>query len=320
MKKTFAIIIAILMFVSSTLSVAAFNDVSPTDTYSTAINKLYELGIAAGKTETTFDPEAPVTRLQMAIFIARASTGVTDDTTWTAGTEVFSDCYQYLGAVQYCLDREIINGTTPTTFSPNDNILLRDGLIMAIRALGYEKENNGETYNNDTLPYWEPYYTRAAELGLLNNLESLSADKKLSRAETAQLIYNMINTKPYSGLSETLLAESKCAHISQREYIAPEGNDFEHRIHCPVCNIDFSARGCYLDNFYCNEKADCVAVCTLCNKEYPFVFHRWGENETCKLCGLSNSPDDYCPAGEPDHYYAHSLNKDGVCVDCGLRT
>lgn len=201
MKKFLALILAVLMIAGSAVSVAAFDDVS--GKYAEAIDGLQATGIVAGTSETTFTPDALVTRWQMALFMARAASAVTDDADWADGAKIFADCTQYLGAIQYCYGRGIIKGVTATEFAPDNNILFRDGIIMAIRALGYEKEDDGleasaKKYNKTGAAYWTPYYERAIELGLLENLGNVAVDKALTRAETAQLIYNMIYTPVYA--------------------------------------------------------------------------------------------------------------------------
>lgn len=202
MKKFLALILAVLMIAGSVVSVAAFDDVAADSKYATAINELQVQKVVAGKTETTFAPDELVTRWQMALFIARATSGKTDDANWTDGAALFTDCTQYLGAIQYCFTKGIIKGVTTTEFAPNANITLRDGVIMAVRALGYEKADEGlsadaKKYNVTGATYWLPYYQTGSELGLLENLETVAVTKELTRAETAQLIYNMLYTEVY---------------------------------------------------------------------------------------------------------------------------
>lgn len=202
MKKFLALILAVLMIAGSVVSVAAFDDVAADSKYATAINELQTQKVVAGKTETTFAPDELVTRWQMALFIARATSGKTDDANWAEGAALFTDCTQYLGAIQYCFTKGIIKGVTTTEFAPNANITLRDGVIMAVRALGYEKADEGKEasakkYNVTGATYWLPYYQTGSELGLLENLETVAVTKELTRAETAQLIYNMLYTEVY---------------------------------------------------------------------------------------------------------------------------
>lgn len=200
MKKFLALVLALLMIAGS-VSVMAFDDVPEDAVYAEAINDLQIKKVVAGMSETKFGYDELVTRWQMSLFMARALSGITDDADWSKGAAIFTDCTEYLGAIQYCFTKGVIKGTTPTTFAPNNNIVFKDGIIMAVRALGYEKEDDGKDvkkYNVTGATYWLPYYQKADELGLLANLESVAIDKAMTRAETAQLIYNMLYTEVYS--------------------------------------------------------------------------------------------------------------------------
>lgn len=200
MKKFLALVLALLMIAGS-VSVMAFDDVPEDAVYAEAINDLQIKKVVAGMSETKFGYDELVTRWQMSLFMARALSGITDDADWSKGAAIFTDCTEYLGAIQYCFTKGVIKGTTPTTFAPNNNIVFKDGIIMAVRALGYEKEDDGKDvkkYNVTGATYWLPYYQKADELGLLANLESVAIDKAMTRAETAQLIFNMLYTEVYS--------------------------------------------------------------------------------------------------------------------------
>ncbi|MBE6605449.1 MAG: hypothetical protein E7635_00205 [Ruminococcaceae bacterium] len=205
MKKFLALVLAVLMIASTVVSVSAFTDVAEDYAHVDAINALQEYSVVQGKSATEFAPDENVTRLQMALFMARATTAIVDDAEWAEGDEnLFADCTQYLGAIQYCFTQGIIKGVNATEFAPEANITLRDGVIMAVRALGYEKEDEGKDvynkkYNVQGANYWLPYYQTAKEIGLLENLDKLAVTKALTRGETAQLIWNMLNTEVYVG-------------------------------------------------------------------------------------------------------------------------
>jgi hypothetical protein len=96
------------------------------------INAIAALGIAKGKTATTFSPNDPVTRGQMASFIARAfnlaaggSTPFTDISGNTHATNI---------AAIY--NAGITTGKTATTFAPNDPVTRGQMASFLARALG----------------------------------------------------------------------------------------------------------------------------------------------------------------------------------------
>ena len=57
-----------------------FTDVSPSSFADDAVACLYELGVTIGRSEELYDPDAPVTRDEMAVFLSRLYTAVTGET------------------------------------------------------------------------------------------------------------------------------------------------------------------------------------------------------------------------------------------------
>jgi len=98
-----------------------FTDVSPSSYASDAIGCLVQLGVTTGKTPTTFGPRDPMTRAQMAAFLARYLVAVTGEP--CTGTHPFTDVsqssYAY-GPVGCIYQIGITTGTSRTTYSPNE--------------------------------------------------------------------------------------------------------------------------------------------------------------------------------------------------------
>lgn len=185
LKKFLALVLAMLMVVSATAVVSAdFTDTADSD-YSIAINDLAVKGIVRGTSDTTFTPDADVQRYQMALFVARATTGEVgveaDSTLWANGIVPFTDVTDFKGAIQYAFLNGIIKGRTETIFDPAGNIAYVEALTMAVRALGYTD-----------LEYPWGFYGKAVDLGLTANVDVEGLYTTLDRAETAQIIYNMI--------------------------------------------------------------------------------------------------------------------------------
>ncbi|MBQ8551816.1 MAG: S-layer homology domain-containing protein [Clostridia bacterium] len=199
LKKFLALVLAMIMVVSAAAVVSAdFTDVAADSRYAAAINDLAVKGIVKGTSETTFGPEQDVTRWQMALFVARSITGeVESDDVWANGIVPFTDVTSYKGAIQCAYLNGIINGTSATTFAPNDGITYVAALKMAVCALGY----------GEGLEWPWGYYNKAAELGLTANMDVDTLEAELNRAETAQIIYNMIYAAPADG-GKTFAAEN----------------------------------------------------------------------------------------------------------------
>ena len=99
-------------------AMSSFADVPAGSYYAKAVAWAIENGITNGMTETTFAPDATCTRGQGVTFLYRALKG-------SAGgganfTDVKSDTF-YADAVNWAVANNVTNGTSDTTFSPDDN-------------------------------------------------------------------------------------------------------------------------------------------------------------------------------------------------------
>ena len=97
---------------------SSFTDVPVSTYYAKAVAWAVENGITNGMTETTFAPNETCTRGQSVTFLYRALKG-------TAGTiSSFADVPAnafYADAVGWALSQKVTDGTSNTTFSPDDN-------------------------------------------------------------------------------------------------------------------------------------------------------------------------------------------------------
>ena len=191
-KKFLALVLATLMVISAAATVSAYSDVADDNTYAAAIDALTEYKIVNGtNTELdTFSPDDDVVRYQMALMMARAlEPKVTD---WQEGLAVFTDVNEWYGAIAYAYTKGIVTGIGNGLFAPKQGIKYQDALIMAVRALGYE-------FSVTCDPYWIDAYKIANEIGLTNGVKVTEPAKTLTRAETAQVIYNMLKATPADG-------------------------------------------------------------------------------------------------------------------------
>jgi hypothetical protein len=92
-----------------------------------------EQGITNGTSETTFSPNATCTRAQVVTFLARYADGKAASTT-TAFTDVAADAY-YAEAVAWAVENEVTNGTSSTTFSPNNTCTRAQVVTFLYRAV-----------------------------------------------------------------------------------------------------------------------------------------------------------------------------------------
>ena len=216
MKKILSLILALLMTASAASMIGATEEAAiaddaaaveteaapaaETSQYDEAIAFLHSYGIYKGKSATDLAAADPIERYQMALFVARISTGWVDDAQWASSTWVADQWYDrdhdtsgfddlegtpavnYLGALSYASQKGIIEGYGNKKFGPTDGITYQNALTMIVRTLGY---------TNLAWPWG--YIEKAVTLGLTNGMPSTIAyTDNLNRGEVAQLIYNAL--------------------------------------------------------------------------------------------------------------------------------
>lgn len=191
-KKFLALVLAMLMVVSAAATVSAFSDVAEDNQYAAAIADLVEKGIVNGVGDDKFNPDGAVERYQMALMMARALDPDKTNEEWAEGMSIFTDVTEWYGAINYAYMNGIVTGIGNLQFAPHAGIRYQDALIMALRALGYTVDVSGD-------PYWLAAYNQAAKIGLTKNVAVNKGDHELNRAETAQVIFNMLYTTPADG-------------------------------------------------------------------------------------------------------------------------
>ncbi len=104
-----------------TITETPFADLDPDWYYYKAVLWAYENGITDGTSETTFEPNAKVSRAQVVTFLWRYA-GKPVVNYFMQMTDVPSEMY-YTEAVRWALSEKITDGTSNTTFSPNNDCL-----------------------------------------------------------------------------------------------------------------------------------------------------------------------------------------------------
>ena len=107
------------------------SDVKSGEYYTEAVRWALAEGITKGTSTTTFEPDAVCTRGQIVTFLARFA-GVEDADTASAFTDVKSTDF-FAAAVKWAKDNEVTNGTSETTFSPNDDCLRAQAVTFLYR-------------------------------------------------------------------------------------------------------------------------------------------------------------------------------------------
>ena len=101
---------------------AGFTDVAESSYYAAAVDWAAKNGIVNGVSETSFDPDAPITREQMAAILYRYATYWELDVSAEADLSAYEDASTVSAyaqaAMQWAVANGVINGTSATTLEP----------------------------------------------------------------------------------------------------------------------------------------------------------------------------------------------------------
>lgn len=114
-----------------------YTDVTNDYWANTAISTMTGLGIVQGRSATTFDPKAPITRAQFAAICARFDTGV------TSGSRTFSDISGHWAEkyIERAAELGWIQGFADGTFRPDTYITRAQAMTMINRVLNRTPED-----------------------------------------------------------------------------------------------------------------------------------------------------------------------------------
>lgn len=143
----------------------SFTDVSPDKYYYDAVAWAVAKGITNGTSATTFSPNGPCTRGQIVTFLWRAAGSPSVN-----GSNPFTDVkpgdYWY-DAVLWAVSEGITDGTSATTFSPNDICTRGQAVTFLYRNAGSPATANSTAFM-DVTP--DAYYSSAVAWALANSI------------------------------------------------------------------------------------------------------------------------------------------------------
>ncbi len=122
---------------SNLLTSNAFTDVADSYWANTAISTMAGLGIVQGRTATTFDPTAPITRAQLAAICARFDTGKSE------GGQTFTDIQRHWAQdyIERAAELSWVRGFGDDTFCPDAYITRAQAMTMINRVLNRISED-----------------------------------------------------------------------------------------------------------------------------------------------------------------------------------
>ena len=151
-----------------------------------AIEVLQAVGIMTGDDQGNFNPDANVTRNEMAVIMCnlldyRAAS--------YAGTTPFTDVPSWAEPyVAACYANGITGGTSDTTYSGDESVTTVQAALMLMKALGYFQ------YSSDFKSGWEvATIAQANRIDLFDSVES-GAREALTRSDVAQLVLNTLES------------------------------------------------------------------------------------------------------------------------------
>lgn len=121
-------------------TINTFTDVTDNMWCNKAISTIARLGIVAGRSSNTFDPNAPITRGEFAAICARF------DKSHISPSLTFSDTTGHWaeGSIERAAALGWVHGYTDRTFRPNNTITRAEAMCMINRVLGRLPENESD--------------------------------------------------------------------------------------------------------------------------------------------------------------------------------
>ena len=184
-KRISALLLSLLLLLSALPRAgAAFTDTSGDTTIASAT--LQGLGIAAGTGETTFSPNATLTRAQVCVWAVNAM-GLSSQVNSYSRKTLFSDVAAsswYNGHVNLAYAQGVVNGRGNGTFAPDTPVTYGEMATILLRMLKYTSAEIGSVWPLD-------YTAFCDDLGLSEGL-SLSPTAILTRGQAAILLYRTL--------------------------------------------------------------------------------------------------------------------------------
>ncbi len=208
-KKIISLILSAAMVATATVvpvsaaDVKDFADVAADSWYYDSVDFVAERDYMNGTSATTFSPDNNMTRAMFVTVMARVAGAQTDNSATTEFTDVPSGQW-YTGAVQWGVEKGLVQGHGDGTFGTNDPITRQDTAVLAERFLKWYSEATGLTpetgskvdsftdassisdYAKDSVEY-------CRQIGLLTGYEdgSFKPLKSITRAEAATILKRM---------------------------------------------------------------------------------------------------------------------------------
>ena len=179
-----------------TVEIPNFLDVSANSWYAEYVNYLAERGIVNGKTATTFEPNAQITRAEFIKIIAEVAGADLTGQTSAKFSDVASGAW-YAPYVAWGVENGLINGISDTQFDPNGNITRQDMATLISRYAGFAEfelpqteESVTFTDASDIASYAKEAVSQMQKAGIINGRgdNTFAPKDNATRAEACKML------------------------------------------------------------------------------------------------------------------------------------
>lgn len=175
-----------------------FTDIAPTDWFCEAVSIVLDKGIVSGTSDTTFEPDATLTRAMLATMLYRYAG---EPTVNYAMNYTDTEDGWYTEAVRWASSIGVVKGFDDNTFRPDEPITREQAAAMLQRYAEFAKESNSLWNETNILSYedfdsisdWAiPSLQWAAGAGVMKGRtdSTINPIENITRAEIAQMLVN----------------------------------------------------------------------------------------------------------------------------------
>ena len=195
---------------------ASYVDVS-SEQNQEAIEVLQAVGVMTGDENGNFNPDANVTRNEMAVVMSN----LLDYTVSSyKGTAPFSDVPSWAEPyVAACYTNGIIAGYDAKTFGGNDSVTTGQAALMLLKALGYFQEAGD--FGQDWLV---ATVAQGSKIDLFDGVDTAARDA-LTRNEVAQLVLNALKAEMVEIVDHDVTTDGKGNWVTKAVYDARTSTD-----------------------------------------------------------------------------------------------
>ncbi len=230
-----ALLLANTSLSANAAQVTDFADVAPNAWYYNAVEYATENGLFAGTSEDTFSPGLAMTRGMFVTVLGQLAKVTGEKPENTSFSDVSLSAY-YAPYVQWAVENGIVNGTSSTTFSPEQKITREQMVAILHRYYGGDSPAKPELtalFSDGTAV--SPYAREAMAWAIARGLIAGTGDKlepkaTATRAQVAQVFFNARSLSRGEAEPETVQLESSLEKLRRLvEERLPESCQWDER-------------------------------------------------------------------------------------------